>query len=395
MRLSERVRAIQPSPTMAMDARTKDMIQQGIDVINLTAGEPDFDTPSHIQEAGIEAIRQGMTRYFPTSGYKPLLQAIVEKLKRENGLEYEASQILVSVGAKHSLYNIFQAVIDPGDEVILPAPYWVSYPEQIRLAGGKPVVIHTDESTGFKLTAEQLKASISPRTKAIVLNSPNNPTGAVYSDEQLRMIGEIAVEHDLYIVSDEIYEKLVYDGRKPSSIAALHPEFYERTLVVNGVSKAYAMTGWRIGYTAGPKQVIAAMTALQSHVTSGAASMAQAAALEAIQGDQRPVEEMRKAFEERRNLIVERLNRLPGVQCLTPEGAFYCFPNVAGLYGRPLAGRTARNSDELAEILLEQAKVATVPGSGFDAPNNLRISFATSLERIREAMDRLESLLAQ
>lgn len=392
MRLSERVQRIQPSPTMAMDARTKNLIDQGVDVINLTAGEPDFDTPEFIRNAGIEAIHAGMTRYLPNSGYKPLLEAIVTKLKNENGLTYSTSQVLVSVGAKHSIYNAFQAIIDPGDEVILPAPYWVSYSEQIRLADGVPIVLPTDESTEFKITPEQLEANITERTKAIVLCSPSNPTGTVYSRDELAALGEVIVKHDLIVVSDEIYEKIVYDGHRPVSIATLSDELYERTIVINGVSKSYAMTGWRIGYAAGPQPIISAMAAVQSHVTSCAASMSQAAAVAAITGDQQAVEEMRRAFAERRDLMVARLNALPGVHCFNPGGAFYCFPNVSALFGRTLAGHVANNCDELAEIFLEEAKVAVVPGSGFAAPNNLRISFATSLERIEEAMDRLEAL---
>ncbi len=396
MRLSSRARAISPSPTMAIDSKSKQMLADGIDVVNFSVGEPDFDTPDHIKAAGIDAITRGETKYTPSSGTLELRKAICEKLRKENGLEYKPEQIVVSNGAKQSLYNAFQVLLDPGDEVIIQAPYWVSYPEMIRLASGLPVVVETDESTGFKMTPEMIRAKLTPRTRAINLNSPSNPTGAVYTRAELQAIADLAVEKDLIIVTDEMYEKLLYNGAGHVSIATLGDEVKKRTITVNGMSKAYAMTGWRMGYTASETIYAKAMGDMQSHSTSGPSSISQKAAVQALLGDQQPVEAMRQEFDRRRQHMMDRLNRLPGVAVkMAPEGAFYLFPNIAGLIGTTLNGRAINNSDDLAQVILEEAKVAVVPGTGFGSPNYLRFSYATSMERIDTGLDRIEQLLRE
>jgi len=396
MRLSSRARAISPSPTMAIDSKSKQMLADGIDVVNFSVGEPDFDTPDHIKAAGVAAINRGETKYTPSSGTLELRKAICEKLRKENGLEYKPDQIVVSNGAKQSLYNAFQVLLDPGDEVIIQAPYWVSYPEMIRLAGGLPVVVETDESTGFKMTPEMIRTKLTDRTRAINLNSPSNPTGAVYSRAELQAIAELAVEKDLVIVTDEMYEKLLYNGAEHVSIATLGEEVKKRTITVNGMSKAYAMTGWRMGYSASETIYAKAMGDLQSHSTSGPSSISQKAAVQALLGDQGPVEAMRQEFDRRRLHMMDRLNRLPGFTVKTaPEGAFYLYPNIAGLIGTTIRGRAIHSSDELAEVILAEAKVAVVPGTGFGSPNYLRFSYATSMERINDGLDRIEQLLRE
>lgn len=395
MNLSSRIKGISPSPTLTIDAKTKQMIQEGVDVVNFSVGEPDFDTPRHIKEAAIEAINKGFTKYTPAAGTLELRKAICEKLLRENGLEYQPGDIVVSNGGKHSLYNVYQAIGEPGDEFILQAPYWVSYPEMIKLAGGVPVIIETNEQTGFRMTVEDIRARITPRTKAITLNSPSNPTGAVYTREELKAIADLAVEHNLWVISDEIYEKMLYDGAEHVSIASFGPEIKKLTITVNGMSKAYAMTGWRIGYTASEPKIAKAMADLQSHSTSNPSSISQKASLAALTGPQEPVAEMVTEFNRRREYIVDRLNAFPGVSCLKPQGAFYVFPNVSGLFGKTIRGRKIVDSDTLAEVILEEARVALVPGSGFGAPNNVRISYATSLERITEGLNRIEVLLRE
>ncbi|HEY8345913.1 MAG TPA: pyridoxal phosphate-dependent aminotransferase [Symbiobacteriaceae bacterium] len=394
MRLSARASAMSPSATMAIDARSKQMIAEGIDVVNFSVGEPDFDTPLLIKRAGIAAIEQGFTKYTPAAGMMELRQAICEKLKRDNGLEYRPEQIVVSNGGKQALFNAFMVLLDPGDEVIIQAPYWVSYPEMVKLAGGVPVVVETDESTGFKMTAEMIRAKLTPRTRVINLNSPSNPTGAVYTRKELEAIAALAVEHDLVILSDEIYEKLLYDGAEHVSIASLAPEVKERTIIVNGVSKAYAMTGWRIGYTASETAYAKAMSALQSQSTSAPCTISQKAAVEALRGPQEAVEEMRREFDRRRRYMVERVNRLPGFSVkVAPQGAFYLFPNVSGTYGMTICGQRINSSDDLARVILEHARVSVVPGTGFGAPDYVRFSYATSLDRIEEGLNRIEALL--
>lgn len=386
--LSARARQIAESPTLALDSKAKAMLQAGADVINFGVGEPDFPTPDPIGEAAIAAIRAGFTKYTPTPGTLSLRRAVVAKFAQENGLTYTPEQIVVSVGAKHSLYNLFQVLLDPGDEVVLQAPYWVSYPEQIRLAEGVPRIISTRLEDGFKITPEQLEAHIGPRTKVWLINSPSNPTGSVYTRQELAALGEVALRHRLLIISDEIYEHLIYRGRHVS-IAALDPELFRRTIVVNGVSKAYSMTGWRIGYLAAPVEVARAVNNLQSQSTSNPTSIAQAAAEAALTMDQAPVEAMRQAFDRRRRRMVAGLRALQGFELAEPEGAFYCFPRVRGLYGREWDGVRVTDADQLAALLLERLHIATVPGSGFGAPDYLRFSYAVADERIEEALRRL------
>jgi aspartate aminotransferase len=394
MRLSARARAMSPSPTMAIDAKSKQMRAEGIDVVNFSVGEPDFDTPEHIKQAGIQAITGGHTKYTPAAGTLELRKAICEKLSRENGLEYRPEQIVVSNGAKQSLYNAYMVLLDPGDEVIIQAPYWVSYPEMVKLAGGVPVVVHTDESTGFKMTPEMVKAKLTPRTRVLNLNSPSNPTGAVYTRKELEALAELAVAHDLIIVTDEIYEKLLYDGVEHVSIASFGPEVKARTITINGLSKAFAMTGWRMGYTASETIYAKAMADLQSQSTSGPSSISQMAALEALRGPQGAVEAMRQEFDRRRLHMLERLNRIPGFSVkVAPQGAFYLFPNVKATFGKTIAGRVIQSADDLAEVILEHARVAVVPGTGFGAPDYIRFSYATSMERIGEGLNRIEALM--
>lgn len=396
MRLSARARAIAPSPTMAIDAKSKQMLAQGIDVVNFSVGEPDFDTPAHIKAAGIQAIEVGKTKYTAAAGTIELRKAIAAKLQADNGLTYAPEQIVVSNGAKQSLFNAFMVLLDEGDEVIVQAPYWVSYPEMIKLAGGVPVIVETTEATGFKMTPAMIQAKLTPKTRAINLNSPSNPTGAVYTRAELQAIADLAVEHDLVIVTDEMYEKLVYAGAEHVSIAALGPEVYERTVTVNGHSKAYAMTGWRIGYAAAPAHVAKAMGDLQSQTTSGASSISQIAAVAGLTGTQEPIEAMRQEFDRRRQYMMERLNQLPGFRVdVEPVGAFYLFPNVSAVFGKSWRGRLIKDSDDLAALILEQAQVGLVPGSGFGAPDYLRLSYATSMERIQTGLDRIEQLLAE
>ncbi|HLO02823.1 MAG TPA: pyridoxal phosphate-dependent aminotransferase [Symbiobacteriaceae bacterium] len=396
MRLSARARAIAPSPTMAIDAKSKQMLAQGLDVVNFSVGEPDFDTPAHIKAAGIQAIEAGKTKYTAAAGMIELRKAIAAKLQADNGLTYTPEQIVVSNGAKQSLFNAFMVLLDEGDEVIIQAPYWVSYPEMVKLAGGLPVIVETTEATGFKMTPAMIQAKLTPKTRAINLNSPSNPTGAVYTRAELQAIADLAVEHNLAIVTDEMYEKLVYDGAEHVSIAALGPAVYERTVTINGHSKAYAMTGWRIGYAAAPLPIAKAMGDLQSQTTSGASSISQIAAVAGLTGTQEPIETMRQEFDRRRQYMMERLNQLPGFRVdLAPTGAFYLFPNVSALYGKSWRGRPIQNGDDLAALILDEAKVGLVPGSGFGAPAYLRLSYATSMERIQTGLDRIAKLLAE
>jgi aspartate aminotransferase len=381
---------------MAIDTKSKQLMAEGIDVVNFSVGEPDFDTPAHVKRAGVRAIEGGFTKYTPAAGTLELRKAICQKLQNENGLEYKPEQIVVSNGGKQSLYNAFLVILDPGDEVIIPAPYWVSYPEMVKLADGVPVTVFADDSTGFKITPDMLKAKLTSRTRAIVINSPSNPTGAVYSKDELFALCQIAVEHDLIIVTDEIYEKLLYEGAKHVSIAAFGPEFKQRTITVNGMSKAYAMTGWRMGYTASESIYAKAMGDLQSQTTSGPSSISQKAAVEALIGTQAPVEEMRLEFDFRRQHMKERLNQIPGFEVkVAPQGAFYLFPKVSKLFGTTIRGRKINNCDDLGTVILEEAKVGVVPGSGFGAPDYIRFSYATSMERIDEGLNRIEALIKE
>ena len=392
MKLADRVNKIQPSPTLSIDAKAKALKAQGIDIVGFGAGEPDFDTPDNIKTAGKKAIDGGFTKYMPVGGADDLKDAIIAKMKRDNDLEYTRDEISVACGAKHTLYNISQALIQEGDEVIIPGPYWVSYPDQIVLAGGTPVFIMTDENTGFKVTPEQLEQAITPKTKYIILNSPCNPTGSTYLKEELIALGQVLLKHPhVMVVADDIYEKLIYDGITFYNIAQVVPELKPRTIVVNGVSKAYAMTGWRIGWACGPKEIMGAMTKMQSQSTSNATSIAQKASVEALNGSQEALPPMVAEFEKRRTYIVDRLNAIPGVTCFRSNGAFYAFPNFSGIYGKTTPkGKKIENSSDFAAYLLEDANVALVPGIAFGDDRYARLSYAISLETIKKGVDRIE-----
>jgi aspartate aminotransferase len=393
--LSVRARSIQPSPTLAMDAKAKAMKSSGVDVINFGVGEPDFDTPENIKEAAIKSIRDGFTKYTPVGGIDPLKDAIIEKFRGDNSLEYTREEIIVSCGAKHSLYNIAQALYGPGDEVIIPSPYWVSYPDQVILNDATPVIVKTHEEDGFMLKPDVLETHITPKTKALILNSPSNPTGLTYNRRTLEGIADTVLRHGLYVISDEIYEKLVYDGAEHVSIASLGKEIKKRTIVVNGLSKSHAMTGWRIGFAAGPREIIKAMTNIQSQSTSNPTSIAQKAAVEALTGPQDSVERMRREFDTRRTFLVSGLNAIPDIRCITPTGAFYAFPNVSLLYGRSVNNRTISSSSDLALYLLEDANVALVHGSAFGDDSSIRLSYATSLENLRNGLERIREAVSK
>lgn len=392
---SKRVKGIQPSPTLAVDTRAKDLAQQGVDIVNLGVGEPDYNTPDHIKEAAMKAIRDNQTRYTAAVGIAELRKAVVEKLKRENGLEYSPDQVVVSNGAKHSLYNCLQAICNDGDEVLIPAPYWVSYPEHVRMAGGVPVEIPAMEDTAFKVTSELLEKHTTDRTKALFLNSPNNPSGAAYTREDLEDLAEFLVDRNIAVVSDEVYEHLVYDGRSHVSIASLGEEMKELTLVVNAVSKSYAMTGWRIGYVAGPAGIVKAMGSLQSHATSNPATISQWAAVAALSGPQDVLREMVTEYAWRREYVYERVKAMPHLVADRPEGAFYIFPNIAQLVGKTIGDTVISGGLDLAGILLEEAGVAVVPGEAFGSPQNIRISYATSRENLKKGFDLIEDLVSQ
>lgn len=395
IRLSSRVQQIKPSPTLAISAKAKAMQAASVDVINFGAGEPDFDTPENIKAAGIKAIQDGFTRYTAVPGIPELKKAIQQKLERENGLKYEADEIIVSCGGKHSFYNMVQALLDPGDEIIVPAPYWVSYPPMIQLAGGKAVIIPTSEDQGFKITPEQLRRHISEKTRAVVINSPSNPTGSAYSPAELQELATVIIEHDILVISDEIYEHIIYDGFDQHSIATVSPQMKERTIILNGVSKSYAMTGWRIGFTAAPAPLVAAMTKIQSQSTSNPTSISQKAAIEAYNGPQDFIAMVMPAFDERRRYIVKALNDIPGISCFNPTGAFYAFPQVKTLLARSFNGQVIDSSLNLCALLLDEAKIAAVPGEAFGAPGYLRLSYATSLENIKNGMERLANFVQQ
>ncbi len=389
MKLARRVQALTPSTTLAITAKAKELKAQGLDIIGLGAGEPDFNTPQHIIDQATASMNEGQTKYTPSAGLPKLKEAIAAKLLRDQQLEYKPSEIIVASGAKHALYILFQAILDEGDEVIIPTPYWVSYPEQVKLADGIPVYIEGKESNSFKITPEQLEAAITEKTKAVIINSPSNPTGMLYTAQELQQIGEICLKHDILIVSDEIYEKLVYGDHKHISIAQLSPELKKQTVIINGVSKSHSMTGWRIGYACGEEALIKAMTNLASHSTSNPTTTAQYGTIAAYDGPQAPVEEMRQAFEERLNIIYDKLVSIPGISCIKPQGAFYLFPNV-----KEAALATGYNNvDEFVTGLLEEALVAVIPGSGFGADDNIRLSYATSLDLLEKAVDRISKFV--
>ncbi len=388
---SNRVLSVNESLTVATFARMGELQRRGVDIISLVAGEPDFDTPQNIKDAGIRAIVNGNTKYTaPASGLPELKQAIARKLDRENNLGYDPSQIVVTCGAKQVIFDAVVALINPGDEAIIPSPFWVSYADQVKLMGGRPVILKTDEETGFRVCPQKLADAITPRTKFVLLNSPCNPTGEVYASDELSALADVVAEAGIYVISDEIYEKIVYDGARHVSIASVHPEVKRRTLLVNGFSKAYAMTGWRVGYGAGPPDLMKLIARVQSQETTNTCTISQYAAIEALGATQESVETMRAAFQERRDLIVGRLNRMPGVSCRIPQGAFYAFANVSALYDDLI-----RNDVDLANYLLDEAKTGCVPGSGFGSGDHLRFSYAASLPRINEAMDRIEAAIGR
>lgn len=393
--LSQRVKVISPSPTLAITAKANALRAQGVDIIGFGAGEPDFDTPDTIKRAAVDAINAGFTKYTPTAGIPELRSAVCDKLKRDNGVSYTPDQVLVSCGAKHSLFNAVMALVDPGDEVIIPAPYWVSYAEMVRCAGGVVVEIPTTAADGFRATAERIAQAVTPRTKLLILNSPSNPTGMVYNPQELERIARVVVDRDIACISDEIYEKIVYGDTRHVSIASFGSDIQARTIIINGVSKSHSMTGWRIGYAAGPRDVIAAMTNLQDHSTSNATSIAQKAALEALTGSQESVATMVAAFAERRDAIVRLVNEIPGMSCLTPTGAFYVWVDCTALMARSFGGAPIGSSLRLAELLLTEAKVAVIPGICFGNDAYVRLSYATSMRNISEGLARIRDFCAE
>lgn len=384
MRLAKRVSGIGESVTLNITSKAKKMAREGIDVVNFAGGEPDFDTPQHIKAAAIEAVNAGFTKYTPSSGMPELREAIARKLKEENGIEYAPSQIVVSNGAKHSLYNIFQAICEEGDQVLIPSPYWLSYPAMVSLAGGKSVFIEAKKENHFKFTEKEIASKITKKTKCLILNSPSNPTGSVYEPEELKFIARLAVKHKFFVISDEIYEKLLYDGKKYTSIGSIGRDIYDLTITVNGVSKSYSMTGWRIGYAAGPADVMKTIGNLQSHATSNPSSISQKAALAAISQDQACIQKMSSEFENRRNFMVDRINGMKQISCIKPEGAFYVFCDISKL---------KKGSVEVAEKLLDEANVAVIPGEPFGSDSFIRLSFSTGMDKIKKGMDRIEEWL--
>jgi aspartate aminotransferase len=394
MKVSKRAQSVPPSATIAVTSRAKELKAQGVDVLSFAAGEPDFDTPDFIKKAAIDAMNSGQTKYTATPGIIELRKTICEKLKTDNGLDYTPDQIVVNIGAKHSVYESMQAVLDPGDEVILPCPYWVTYPETIKLAGAKAVIVETDPANDYKITPEQLKAAITDKTAMFMLNSPNNPGGFTYTPEELKALAAVLEGTDIIVLSDEIYEKLIYGDTKFVSFASLSEDAYNRTLTINGLSKAYSMTGWRVGYTAGPVEAIKAMGRLQSHMTQNPVTFTQFAAIAALKDTTGAVEKMRVEFEKRGKILAAGLNDIDGVTCAQPTGAFYCFPDVSAHYGKTIGGVEITDSMTFAKTLLEQVKVAVVPGSPFGCPRNVRLSFACSLEQIENGLDRLKKWIA-
>ncbi|PLZ97010.1 aspartate aminotransferase [Fischerella thermalis CCMEE 5268] len=384
MKLAGRVSQVTPSITLAIAAKAKAMKGDGIDVCSFSAGEPDFDTPAHIKAAAQKALDEGKTKYGPAAGEPKLREAIARKLQNDNGLAYKAENVIVTNGGKHSLFNLMLAAIEPGDEVIIPAPYWLSYPEMVTLAGGVSVIVPTDATTGYKITPEQLRKSLTSKTKLFILNSPSNPTGMVYTPEEIKALAEVVVEADIFVVSDEIYEKILYDGATHLCIGSLGEEIFARTIVSNGFAKGYSMTGWRIGYLAGPIDVIKATSTIQSHSTSNVCTFAQYGAIAALESSQDCVEQMRQAFAKRRQVMLERLNAIPGLTCPKPDGAFYLFPDIS---------KTGLKSLQFCDALLEEEQVAAIPGIAFGADDNIRLSYATDMATIEKGMDRLEKFV--
>jgi len=395
MKLGPLTKVLRPSPTLAVTMKAKALQKEGRDIIGFGAGEPDFDTPDNIKAAAIRAIQEGFTKYTPVGGIDELKDAVIEKLRKDNGLVYTRPQIVVSTGAKHTLFNMAQVLFGQGDEVIIPAPYWVSYPDIVLLADATPVMVDAGEAEGFKLTPAKLKKAITARTKALILNSPSNPTGAAYTLDELKALAEVLKGTEIIVVSDDIYEKVVYDDFRFSNMANVSEEMKEKTIVVNGLSKSHAMTGWRMGYAAGPNNVIAAMTEIQSQSTSNATSIVQKASIEALLGDQSFIPKMVAEFKRRRDTIVKALNDIPGITCTTPSGAFYVFPRVSALYGKKYQGKTISTSNDFSEFLLEAANVAVVPGGAFGNDDYIRLSYATSMELIVEGMKRIAGAVAK
>lgn len=395
MKLSARANRIQPSATLAITAKEKALKAQGVDVVGFGAGEPDFDSPDYVKEAAVEAIKKGYTKYTPVGGIDQLKDAIIERMKQDYGFGYEKAELVVSCGAKHTLFNLTQAIIESGDEVIIPAPYWVSYPEQVTFAEGTPVILETREEDGFRIDPDELKKLITTKTKALVLNYPSNPTGVTYSEAELRAIVDVAMAAGLTIISDEIYDKIIYDGAKHTPVASLGEDVKKATILVNGASKTYSMTGWRIGFAAGDKDVIKAMANIQGQSTSNPTSIAQWAAVSAYASPQDLITQRTAEFEKRKDYIVDRLNSIPGIKCVSPKGAFYAFPNVSACYGKSFNGKAIGSSLDFTGFLLDEAKVAVVPGDSFGADSNVRISFATSMENIVKGMDRIEEAVAK
>ena len=393
MKLSDRTRLIKPSVTLALAAKAQVMRAEGIDLVNFTAGEPDFDTPQRIKDAAVEALKKGMTKYTDVRGIEPLRLAILEKYRKDYGLKYEKTEVLVSCGGKHALYNAIQAVIDQGEEVVIPAPYWVSYSDMVLLAGGTPRLARTSEESGYKITPEQLKGALTSKTRAFILNSPCNPTGAAYGRDELAALARVLERHDCLILSDDIYEKIVYDGFRFHSILAIEPKLRERTIIFNSLSKSYAMTGWRVGYVLGPAAMISAAANIQSQSTSNATSIAQAAALEALTGPQDEIAVMVGEFHKRRDVIVKRLKAMPGISCFKPQGAFYVFPNVRSLLGKTANGKKLSSASDVVDYFLTEARVLAVPGEDFGSTENIRISYATSIKEIEKGCDRIEAAL--
>ncbi|WP_346887194.1 pyridoxal phosphate-dependent aminotransferase [Clostridium sp. UBA1056] len=393
MMLSKKAMEISPSLTLAITAKAKKMKAEGIDVIGFGAGEPDFNTPKNIQQAAIKAIEAGQTRYTAASGIIELKEAIVNKLKRDNSLTYKTSQIIISTGAKQCLANVFQAILNPGDEVLIGAPYWVSYPELVQLADGVATFVETQESNSFKLTVEALEKAVNDKTKAMILNSPNNPTGTAYTKEELEKIATFAQKHDIIIISDEIYEKLLYGESGHISIASLSEDAYNRTIVINGVSKAYAMTGWRIGYAAASEKITSLMSNIQSHTTSNPCSISQYASVEALNGDQSEVERMKQEFKKRRDFMVDRINSINNLSCVKPEGAFYVMVNISKVLNKEVDGKLIKDSLTFSDLLLEKEKVAVIPGIAFGVDDFIRLSYATSMENIEKGLNRIEDFV--
>ncbi|MCH4902984.1 aminotransferase class I/II-fold pyridoxal phosphate-dependent enzyme [Cylindrospermopsis raciborskii CHAB3438] len=384
MKLAARVGQVTPSITLAITAKAKGMKTEGIDVCSFSAGEPDFDTPAHVRDAAIKALKEGKTKYGAAAGEPKLREAIANKLKSDNGLDYKPENVLVTNGGKHSLYNLIMALIEPGDEVIIPAPYWLSYPEMVTLAGGRSVIVPTYADNGYKISAQQLKQAITSKTKLFVLNSPSNPTGMVYTLEEIRDLAQVIVEADIFVVSDEIYEKILYDGSQHVSIGSLGEEIFSRTLISNGFAKGYSMTGWRLGYLAGPLEIIKAATTIQGHSTSNVCTFAQYGAIAALEGSQDCVEEMRQAFAQRRQVMYDGINSIPGLTCARPDGAFYLFPDIS---------KTGLRSLEFCDALLESHQVAVIPGIAFGADNNIRFSYATDMTTIKKGVERLDKFV--